>query len=295
MEKIELSGDCGGKNMRHKAGGVYMEKKLRIGALVSGGGSNLQAIIDSCGAGKIDGRIVFVGSDNPHSAALLRAKKHSIPVFVVEYKSIIRNYRQASPKPAPPDDFDLGEAIAKQSFFHPNAGSQKLENFLITRAIAEANLLREMKAHDFDLLILAGFMRNLTPYFIDRVNHDRTQPRIMNIHPALLPAFPGIDGYGDTLRYGCKVGGCTVHFIDYGEDTGPIIGQRAFQIQQGDTLEIVRQRGLALEWQLYTECIQLFAQGRLRVVQRCFKLPNGRKFTRSVVEVAGYKYDLAPT
>jgi phosphoribosylglycinamide formyltransferase-1 len=120
----------------------------------------------------------------------------------------------------------------------------------------------------FDLLILAGFMRNLTPYFIDRVNTDPARPRIMNIHPALLPAFPGTDGYGDTFRYGCKVGGCTVHFIDYGEDSGPIIGQRAFPILPGDDLEAVRRKGLAEEWQLYPACIQLFAEDRLRVVRR---------------------------
>jgi phosphoribosylglycinamide formyltransferase-1 len=116
-----------------------------------------------------------------------------------------------------------------------------------------------------DLLVLAGFMRNLTPYFIDRFNTDPDNPRIMNIHPAILPSFPGVDGYGDTFRYGCKVGGCTVHFIDYGEDSGPIIGQRAFPILETDTLDDVKRKGLEQEWQLYPQCIQDFARG----------LPNG--------------------
>ena len=262
-----------------------MGAKLRIGALISGGGTNLQAIIDSCESGKIDGRVVFVGSDTPQATGLQRAKRHSIPVFVVDYKSIIQNFRFASPNLTPPQDFDLKEAIAKQSFFDESADIQTLKSFLITRAIAEASLLSQMNAYDYDLLVLAGFMRNLTPYFIDRVSPDRSRPRIMNIHPALLPAFPGVDGYGDTLRYGCKVGGCTVHFIDYGEDTGPIIGQRAFQIHEDDTLDTVRQRGLEIEWQLYTECIQLYAQGRLRVVQRSFELANGRKVKRWMVEI----------
>ncbi|MFO7989326.1 MAG: formyltransferase family protein, partial [Desulfotignum sp.] len=84
------------------------------------------------------------------------------------------------------------------------------------------------------------------------------QHRIMNIHPALLPAFPGTDGYGDTFRYGCKIGGCTVHFIDYGEDTGPIIGQKAFEIEDTDTLEDVKRKGLEKEWELYPECIKKF-------------------------------------
>ena len=120
-------------------------------------------------------------------------------------------------------------------------------------------------------------MRNLTPYFIDRVNTERCRPRIMNIHPALLPAFAGNDGYGDTFRYGCKVGGCTVHFIDYGEDTGPIIGQRAFQIEPEDTLDTIRKKGLKLEWELYPACIQLFALGRLHTVKMSYDLPGGKE------------------
>jgi phosphoribosylglycinamide formyltransferase-1 len=110
-----------------------------------------------------------------------------------------------------------------------------------------------------DLLVLAGFMRVLTPYFIDRINTVSGKHRIMNIHPALLPSFPGTDGYGDTFRYGCKIGGCTVHFIDYGEDTGPIIGQKAFEIEDTDTLDDVKRKGLEKEWGLYPLCIQKFA------------------------------------
>jgi phosphoribosylglycinamide formyltransferase-1 len=124
----------------------------------------------------------------------------------------------------------------------------------------------------------------LTPYFIDRVNIDPSRPRIMNIHPALLPSFPGVDGYGDTYRYGCKVGGCTVHFVDYGEDTGPIIGQKAFEIKPGDTLEMVRKKGLKLEWKLYPACIQLFAENRLRVISKTHTFQDGKTFIRRVVE-----------
>ena len=142
-----------------------------------------------------------------------------------------------------------------------------------------------MQPYPFDLLVLAGFMRNLTPYFIDRVNTVSNQPRIMNIHPALLPAFPGLDGYGDTFRYGCKVGGCTVHFIDYGEDTGPIIGQRAFQIRPEDTIDSIRQKGLKLEWELYSECIQLFAAGRIKVTKLQYEPPGGGKVKRTVVKI----------
>jgi len=155
----------------------------------------------------------------------------------------------------------------------------------MTRAIAERKLLNQMASYPFDLLILAGFLRNLTPYFIDRVNTDSEHPRIMNIHPALLPAFPGTDGYGDTFRYGCKIGGCTVHFIDYGEDSGPIIGQRSFPIEPDDTLDTVKKKGLELEWQLYPQCIQLFAENRLKVVRKTYSLENGKTSERRSVEI----------
>ncbi|MCF6248792.1 MAG: phosphoribosylglycinamide formyltransferase, partial [Desulfobacula sp.] len=124
----------------------------------------------------------------------------------------------------------------------------------------EKQLLDHIRSYDMDLLVLAGFMRVLTPYFIDRINGESGNHRIMNIHPALLPSFPGTDGYGDTFRYGCKVGGCTVHFIDYGEDTGPIIGQKAFDIADDDTLDDIKKKGLEKEWELYPQCIQKFAE-----------------------------------
>ena len=156
-----------------------------------------------------------------------------------------------------------------------------------TRVVAESRLLAQIDAHGpVDLLVLAGFMRNLTPYFIDRFNADPGNPRIMNIHPAILPSFPGVDGYGDTFRYGCKVGGCTVHFIDYGEDSGPIIGQRAFPILDTDSLDDVKRKGLEQEWQLYPECIQHFAQGSLKTVNMTHTLDSGNLYHRTVVKVA---------
>ena len=262
-----------------------MGNKIHIGALISGGGSNLQAIIDACGNGKISGELVFVGSDNLKAHGLKRAEEFNIPSFVVDYPSIIRSFKEDPSKVSPPADFNLDELLSKQSLVHSAENVDRIKFFLTTRAIAEAELLQQMEAYQFDLLVLAGFMRNLTPYFIDRVNLDRDTPRIMNIHPALLPAFPGVDGYGDTFRYGCKVGGCTVHFIDYGEDTGPIIGQRAFPISEDDTIDTIRKKGLALEWELYAECIQMYAQGRLKPVKRTFTLPNGKKIKRTIVEI----------
>jgi len=262
-----------------------LKPKVQIGVLVSGGGSNLQAIIDACNDGRINGQIVFAGADTPEAGGLDRARRNDIATFVVDYKSIIKEFKKAPHKALLPDDFDLDEIIAKQTLFSDQDDPQRVRSFMTTRAIAEARLLQAIGSRSFDLLVLAGFMRNLTPYAIDRLNPDRRKPRIMNIHPALLPAFPGVDGYGDTFRYGCKVGGCTVHFIDYGEDTGPIIGQRAFQIEPGDTLASIRKKGLALEWELYPHCIQLFAQGRIKVVERSFDVGKGRKVTRRMVEI----------
>jgi phosphoribosylglycinamide formyltransferase-1 len=262
-----------------------MATKIRIAAMISGGGTNLQAIIDACETNAIDGKIVFVGSDKDGVRGLERARDHNIDTFVVDYADNIRTYRETPEKITPPSDFDLDELRLKQSLFGPHAESRKVEFFLTTRAIAEKRLLEHMAAYDVNLLVLAGFMRNLTPYFIDRFNLDPDHPRIMNIHPALLPSFPGVDGYGDTFRYGCKVGGCTVHFIDYGEDSGPIIGQKALPIADDDSLDDIKKKGLELEWQLYPACIQLFAQNRLQVVTMTHTLDNNQTFQRRVVKI----------
>jgi len=262
-----------------------MEKKIRIGALISGGGTNLQAIIDACESGNISGEMVFVGSDNPEAKGLERGKKHHIPTFVVDYRMIIRDVKNGPGDAPVPDDFNLDEILSKQTLLPADKADEKVRRYFISRAIAEAQLLDQIQNYSIDLLVLAGFMRNLTPYFIDRFNVDSARPRIMNIHPALLPAFPGVDGYGDTFRYGAKVGGCTVHFIDYGEDSGPIIGQRVFPITSEDTIETVKEKGLKLEWELYPECIQLFAQGRLETVKMTHPLDDGKTYTRTIVQI----------
>jgi len=266
---------------------MQMGKKIRIGALISGGGTNLQAIIDACEDGRIDGEMAFVASDQSGVKGLDRARNHDIPSFVVEYGPFIQSYRQDPTRFKLPDDFDFSEIRAKQHLFAADAPEDRLRSFFCTRAAAENCLLSEMDAHGpVDLLVLAGFMRNLTPYFIDRFNTDPGNPRIMNIHPAILPSFPGVDGYGDTFRYGCKVGGCTVHFIDYGEDSGPIIGQRTFPILENDTLDDVKRKGLEQEWQLYPQCIQNFAGGFLKTVNMTHRLDNGQVYRRTVVKIA---------
>ncbi len=240
--------------------GGYMADKINIGTMISGGGTNLQAIIDACAKNQIDATIAFTGSDNPDAKGLKRARKAGIDTFVVDYASIISSCRQNGSDEVLPDDFNLDDIFAKQKLVGGSALSEKTAFFLKSRAVAEKQLLDIILDYDIDLLVLAGFMRVMTPYFIDRMNTTPGQYRIMNIHPALLPAFPGTDGYGDTFRYGCRIGGCTVHFIDYGEDTGPIIGQKAFAIDDDDTLDDVKRKGLELEWALFPACIQKYAQ-----------------------------------
>lgn len=259
---------------------------IKVGALISGGGTNLQAIIDACEKGAIDAQISVVGSDNPEARGLGRAEKHSIPSFVVDYGRIIKAVKADPHSVRLPSGIDLDRLAQRQTLVSVQADPERLTRFLHSRVAAEAALIEQLAPYDVDLVVLAGFMRNLTPFFIDHFNREPSRPRIMNIHPALLPSFPGVDGYGDTFRYGCKLGGCTVHFIDYGEDSGPIIGQRAFAIEEGDTLADIQEKGLALEWELYPQCIQWFAEDRLRTVTLTHKAPGGGTYQRTVVKIA---------
>ncbi len=242
-----------------------MNKKLKVGALISGGGSNLQAIIDACIDETIHAEIVFVGTDNPGATGLKRAEAASIPTFITDYPKIIRSYKENPETITLPEGIDLSSILNKQGLFSKTTDPDRVKAFFTTRIAAESDLYNKIKTYDHDLLVLAGFMRTFTPYFIDKINQNSELPRVMNIHPALLPSFPGVNGYEDTFNYGCKVGGCTVHFIDYGEDTGPIIGQKSFPIEPDDSLDSVKKKGLALEWELFPECIQLYSRNRIKL------------------------------
>jgi len=127
----------------------------------------------------------------------------------------------------------------------------------------EKKIVEVLDKYKIDLVVLAGYMRILSPYFVKKYKE-----RLINIHPALLPSFPGTDGYGDTFNYGCKVGGCTVHFVDEGVDTGPIIIQRANPIKEDDTLESFKERGLKIEHEALPEAIKLFCDGKLKIEGR---------------------------
>jgi phosphoribosylglycinamide formyltransferase-1 len=136
-----------------------------------------------------------------------------------------------------------------------------------TRETHEQAVIDLLEKHGVELVVLAGYMRLLTALMVERYPN-----RIINIHPALLPSFPGTDGYGDAWRYGVKVSGCTVHFVDRGCDTGPIIVQRANPIEPEDTFESFKKRGLEIEHEALPEAIKLYCEKRLVVDGRVVKI-----------------------
>lgn len=253
----------------------------KIAVLISGTGSNAKAITDKCIDGTINGEVVCFGSDNPDAKGLLYAQEKNIPCFTIDYGSIIKEYNSNPDEFELPLDFDYEDVEGKISFIPV----KNKERYIKTRAVAEKRILDKIMEYKPDLLVLAGFMRTLTPYFIDRFSPDSLSPKIMNIHPALLPAFPGVDGYGDTYFYGSKKGGCTVHFVDYGTDSGPVIVQKSFDIEPGDKLEDVKKKGLELEWQSFPEAIKLFCDKRLEIRENSRTFKNGKTEKRKIVEI----------
>jgi len=135
----------------------------------------------------------------------------------------------------------------------------------LSRENHETQVLNVLKDYQIDYLVLAGYMRLMTPTFLSAF-HAKNHYRIINIHPALLPAFPGAHGYEDAFQYGVKISGVTVHFVDEGIDTGPILMQESFPRLDDDTLETFKSRGLALEHVIYPKALQLLAQNRVRFI-----------------------------
>lgn len=199
---------------------------LRVAILVSGGGTNLQAIIDAVGNGTITNtKLVGVISNNKNAYALERAGKHGIPAKCVS-----------------PKDF-------------------------ASRAEFNQVLLDEVNALEADLLVLAGFLVVIPEEMIRQYRN-----RIINIHPSLIPAFCGTGFYGlkvheAALERGVKVVGATVHFVDEGTDTGPIIMQKAVHVEDGDTPSVLQKRVMEqAEWKILPEAIDLIANDKIQVV-----------------------------
>ncbi len=198
---------------------------LRVGVLASGGGTNLQAIIDACEGGLIHAEVAVVVSDNERAYALSRARTHGIAAHFVD-------------------------------------ASDKEEH---ERRIDE--LFRDAGV---ELAVGAGYMRILSPWFI-----RRWYGRLINIHPALLPSFKGLDGQGQALAYGVKLTGCTTHFMDEETDHGPIILQAAVRVKEGDTRDTLAERILKVEHQILPRSIDLFEKKRLVIEGRRVKILPG--------------------
>lgn len=198
---------------------------LKIAVLVSGGGTNLQAIIDEIEKGTVTNtEIAVVISNNKNAYALERAKQHNIPAVCVS-----------------PKDYGTREEFNKE-------------------------LLKKIQSFDVDLVVLAGCL-----VVIPKIMVEAYPNRIINIHPSLIPSFCGTGYYGlkvheAALERGVKVTGATVHFVDDGTDTGPIILQKAVDVKQGDTPEILQQRVMKeAEWKIMPQAIDLIANGKIAV------------------------------
>jgi phosphoribosylglycinamide formyltransferase-1 len=233
--------------------------KLRVAVLVSGGGTNLQSLIDRSMRGDLKADIVAVASDRPDAFGLVRAAGSNIPHHTVDYSKILKSGSPAPPWGSVP--IDIAEIDRAQKIIKTADPCRRMER-LKHLVSAEHQMISWLDRYEPDLICLAGFMRLVSPYFIRHYNGNG-QWRILNIHPALLPAFPGQHGYEDTFRYGCRWGGVTVHFVDEGEDTGPILAQAIYPIWPNDSIERIRERGLSLEHEVYAQCINWIAGGQV--------------------------------
>lgn len=203
---------------------------LKIGVLISGGGTNLQAIIDSIDEGYIDGNIGLVISNKKDAYGLVRGEKAGIETLYVNPKDFVDN-----------EEYNI-------------------------------KLLEEFKSRNVDLVVLAGYLKILSASFIKEFKN-----RIINIHPSLIPSFCGDGYYGEkvhqgVLDYGCKVTGATVHIVDEGTDTGPIILQECVRVEDDDSVDSLQKRVLEIEHKILVEAIKLFSDNRISVQGRRVKL-----------------------
>lgn len=192
---------------------------MKFAVLISGNGTNLQAIIDAVRAGSITAELAFVVSDREDAFGLQRAEHAGIKAMVFNPK----NYTN--------------------------------------RQSVDRDIAAFLKKEEIDFIVLAGYMRILTPFFIKQFPR-----KILNIHPALLPSFKGAQGIKDAFTYGVKVSGVTVHFVDEKMDHGPIIMQEAVAVEEGDTLQTLEEKIHAVEHRIYPKAIQLFVEDLLKVV-----------------------------
>lgn len=203
--------------------------QVKIGVLISGGGTNLQSLIDHIKNGYINGKVVVVISNKKDAFGLKRAERENIEGIWVDRKS-----------------YDSNEEYNKR-------------------------IIEELKERDVDLVVLAGYLKVLSEEFIREYKN-----RIINIHPSLIPSFCGKGYYGsrvheEVLKYGVKYTGVTVHFVDEGTDTGPIILQRVVEVKDDDTVDSLKERVLKVEHSTLPEAVRLYCDGKIKL--------DGRKVT----------------
>lgn len=198
-----------------------MPDPLALGVLLSGSGTNLQALIDAIAAGRLHARIAVVISNVPDALGLERARAHDLTAVVLAHR----------------------EAASREAY--------------------DARLVEVLRAHGVALVVLAGFMRLVTPVLLNAYPTS-----VVNVHPALLPAFPGLHAERQALTHGARLTGVTVHFVDEETDHGPILVQAAVPIMPDDTEVTLQARIQRQEHRLYPFAIQLIAQGRVRVEGR---------------------------
>lgn len=155
---------------------------------------------------------------------------------------------------------DIAEKHGVATAVVPNAGLSRKEH--------EEKVIAELKKHDIDFIVLAGYMRVLSSTFLSHFKDSRGFFKVINIHPSLLPAFPGIRGYEEAFEYGVKVAGVTVHLVDEKVDHGPILAQAAFSRNEDDTIESFKARGLKIEHELYPQVLQTIAERGVAFFQR---------------------------
>ena len=192
----------------------------RLGILLSGRGTNFEAIADNVARGAIQAEIAVVISNNPAAAGLEKARQRGIPALAI-----------------------------------PSRGME--------REVYDRLVVAEIEQRQVDLVCLAGFTRLLSVYFVRQF-----PSRILNIHPSLLPSFPGLEAQRQALEHGVRITGCTVHFVDEFLDAGPIVAQAAVPVRDDDTEETLAARILAQEHRIYAEAINLALSGRLRTEGR---------------------------
>jgi len=202
--------------------------KLGVGMLISGRGSNMEALAEACAADDFPAEIRVVISNRPDASGLDKAASLGIPTAVVDHREF-------------PDKTEFERAV-----------------------------IAELERRGVELICLAGFMRVLSADFVERFSM-----RILNIHPSLLPSFPGLHVQQQAIDHGVRYSGCTVHFVVPEVDAGPIIAQAVVPIEQDDTAETLAARILEQEHQVYPEAVRLFAEGRLRIEGRRVRILDG--------------------